>query len=63
MKTTARLLFALLVLASTLLWAPAPSLALPSACELRCSYPNTYYDECCYGRNCQYWDYCYNWIA
>ena len=63
MKTMAKLLFALLVLASTLLWSPAPSLALPSACDQRCRYPNTLHDECCYGSSCQFWTTCYNWIA
>ena len=59
MKATTKFFFALLTLAYALLWAPAPSLALPSACELRCPYPGTDYDECCYGDECEYWTYCY----
>lgn len=44
MKSTLKLALATFVLALAL--GSAPASALPSACSLRCNYPNTCYDEC-----------------
>lgn len=46
MKATTKLFFAALMLTLSFLGAPSPASALPGACHLRCSYPNTCYDPC-----------------
>jgi hypothetical protein len=56
MKPSIKLAFVIFALVLSL--GSVPASALPSACELRCSYPNTCFDDCLDGET---WTTCYDY--